>query len=319
MERRRLGRSGIEVTPLCLGGNVFGWTADQDASLAVLDAYAEAGGNFVDTANVYSAWAPGNRGGESETIVGSWLAARGGTHGMVVATKVGMAGGPDQPKGLARDHVLRGAEASLRRLGVDRIDLFYAHEDDPATPLEETLAAFGELVDQGLVRAIGASNIAPSRLEEALRISAERGLPRYEVLQPPYNLMDRESFEGAAQELCLREELGVAVYFGLARGFLTGKYRPGRPLPGSARAAGIVRQYLNDRGAAVLDALDEVAQAHDATPAQVALAWATTRPGVTAAIASATSAGQVRELAGSADLPLTPDELARLGGVGVPA
>lgn len=313
--RRPLGRSGIEVSPLCLGGNVFGWSADEATAHAVLDAYVEAGGNAIDTANIYTHWAPGNRGGESEEIIGRWLAGRPDRDALVVATKVGMAGGV-HAKGLARDQVLRGAEGSLQRLGLERIDLYYAHEDDPATPLAETLATFGELVDQGAVRAIGASNYPAPRLAEALELSARDGLPRFEALQLAYNLLDRTEYEGGLQELCLREGVGAASYFSLARGFLSGKYRPGAPVPDSPRAAGVVRSYLNDRGVAALAAVDEVAAGHGATEAQVALAWIMARPGVACAVASATSAEQVRELAGAMNLVLAPGEVARLDAAG---
>jgi aryl-alcohol dehydrogenase-like predicted oxidoreductase len=317
-ERRELGRSGLHVAPLCLGGNVFGWGADEEASAAVLDAYVAAGGNAVDSANVYSAWVPGNRGGESEEIIGRWLAGRADREDLVIATKVGMAGGPGQPKGLTREIILRGAEESLHRLQVDRIDLFYAHEDDPETPLEETLGAFDELVRQGVVRAIGASNYPAERLTEALRLSEQRGLARFEALQPPYNLVDRGGYEGELQEICLAENLGVATYFSLARGFLSGKYRAGRPLPDSPRAPGVARDYMNDRGLAVLETLDRVAMAQGASHAQVALAWVMARPGVTCAVASATTPDQARELMGAVDLELSDDELAALTGAPAP-
>ena len=309
--RRPFGRSGLEVSPLCLGGNVFGWSADEETSHAVLDAYVAAGGNAVDSANVYSGWVSGNEGGESEAIIGRWLASRGGHDDIVIATKVGMAGGV-HPKGLTRDHLLRGAEGSLRRLGVARIDLYYAHEDDPETPLAETLAAFGELVDQGLVGAIAASNYPAGRLAEALEVSAREGLPRFEGLQEGYNLMDRGGYEGELEDLCRREGLGVAAYSALAQGFLSGKYRPGAPVPDSARAATVARAYLNERGFRVLAAVDEVAAAHGATAAQVALAWVMARPGMSCAVASATSVEQVRELAGAMDLALAEDEVRRL-------
>jgi aryl-alcohol dehydrogenase-like predicted oxidoreductase len=309
--RRPFGRSGLEVSPLRLGGNVFGWTVDADTSIAVLDAYVEAGGNAVDTANTYSGWVPGNRGGESEEIIGRWLAGRADRDEIVIATKVGREGGV-HPRGLSRDHVLRGAEGSLRRLGVERIDLYYAHADDPTTPLAETLAAFAELIDQGLVRAIGASNYSAERLAEALAVSAEEGLPRFEGLQTEYNLLDRREYEGGLEELCAREGLGVAAYFALARGFLSGKYRPGAPIPATPRAGSVVRSYLNDRGLAVLAAVDAVGEARGATAAQVALAWVMARPSVSCAVASATSVAQVRELAGAMDLVLSPQEIARL-------
>lgn len=315
VERRPFGGSGLALSPLCLGGNVFGWGADEEASFAVLDAYVEEGGNVVDSADVYSAWAPGNSGGESETIIGRWLAARPSAADVVVATKVGMAGGPGQPKGLGRDLIRRRVEASLGRLGVERVALLYAHEDDPGTPLAETMAAFDELVREGLVGAVAASNYPVGRLEEALRVSAEEGLVRFEGYQPPLNLLDRGGWEGPMARLCRREGLGVATYFGLARGFLTGKYRPGAPLPDSPRAAGVARTYMDERGFAALMAVDEVAAAHDATPAQVSLAWVMAQPGVTCAIASATTADQVRELAGAMRLRLSGDEIARLDGV----
>jgi len=302
------------VAPLCIGGNALGWGADEEASAAVLDAYVAAGGNAIDSANIYSWWVPGNRGGESEAIIGRWLHGRADRDDLVIATKVGMAGGPGQPKGLTREIVLRGAEESLRRLGMDRIDLYYAHEDDPETPLEETLGAFDELVRQGLVRAIAASNYPADRLAEALRLSEERGLARFEALQPPYNLVDREGYEGELQELCLAEGLGVATYYSLARGFLSGKYRPDRPLPESPRAAGVARDFMNERGLAVLETVDRVADGHGASPAQVALAWVVAQPGVTCAIASATTPDQARELMGSVELELSDDELAALTG-----
>ncbi len=310
--RRPFGRSPLRLSTLCLGGNVFGWSADEDASFAVLDAYVAAGGNVIDSADIYSAWVPGNAGGESERIVGRWLASRDVPADVVVATKVGMAGGPDQPKGLTRDGVLRRAEASLQRLGVDHIPLYYAHEDDPGTPLEETLRAFGELVGQGVVGTIAASNYPVGRLREAMAISAREGLPRFEGYQPPLNVLDRDGYDAEVRALCAAEDLGVAAYFALARGFLTGKYRRGDALPDTPRAAGVSRSYLDDRGFGALDAVASVAAAHDATPAQVALAWVIAQPGVTSAIASATTVAQLRELAGAMTLTLEPDEIARL-------
>lgn len=314
-KRRPFGRSGLSLSPLCLGGNVFGWSAGEEASFAVLDAYVAAGGNVIDSANIYSWWGPGNSGGESETIVGRWLASREVPDDLVVATKVGMKGGPEQPKGLTRDIVLRGAESSLARLGVDHLPLYYAHEDDPDTPLAETLGAFDELVRQGVVGTIAASNFPVKRLAEALEISTRDGLVRFEGYQPPLNVLDRDGYEGAVRDLCAREHLGVAAYFTLARGFLTGKYRRGEPLPSSPRAAGVASTYFTDRGDAALGAVEEVAAAHGATPAQVALAWVMAQPGVTAAIASATTVDQARELAGAMDLRLDPSEVARLDAV----
>jgi aryl-alcohol dehydrogenase-like predicted oxidoreductase len=315
-ERRPFGGSGLRFSPLCLGGNVFGWSAGEDASFAVLDAYVEAGGNVLDTANVYSAWVPGNRGGESESIIGRWIAGRGGNDDVVVATKVGMAGGPDQPKGLTRDKIRQGLEDSLGRLGLDRVDLLYAHEDDADTDLAETMGAFDELVREGVVGAVAASNYPAERLAEALDVSARDGLVRFEGLQPAYNLLQRDQLDDGVLDVCREHGLGVASYFGLARGFLTGKYRPGAELPATPRSAGVARDFLNERGFAALEVVDEVAGAHGATPAQVSLAWVMARPGITSAIASATSPEQVRELAGAMDLTLTAEEMDRLDATG---
>ncbi|HTI35159.1 MAG TPA: aldo/keto reductase [Miltoncostaea sp.] len=313
---RPFGGSGLRLSPLCLGGNVFGWSADEDASFAVLDAYVAAGGNVIDSANIYSWWAPGNQGGESETILGRWIAGRGGHDDVVVASKVGMAGGPGQPKGLTRDKIRRGIESSPARLGVDRIDLYYAHEDDPETDLAETMGAFDELVREGLVGTVAASNYPPARLAEALEVSAREGLVRFEGLQPAYNLIQRGELEDGALEVCREHGLGIAPYFTLARGFLSGKYRPGAQLPTTPRSAGVARDYLNDRGFAALAVVDDVAAAHDATPAQVSLAWVMAQPGITAAIASATTPEQVRELAGAMELELTAGDLDRLEAAG---
>ncbi len=308
--RRPLGRSDLRVSPLCLGGNVFGWTADEARSFEVLDAFSEAGGNFVDTADVYSRWVPGHEGGESEGVLGRWLASRGARDRVVVATKVGM----EMPygAGLSRAHVTRAAEASLRRLGVERIDLLYAHEDDPRTPVEETVRAFDALVRAGKVRAVGASNFTAARLAEALELARREGLARYEVLQPDYNVVDRASFEGELEALCRREQLSVAPYFGLAAGFLTGKYRQGEPPPASARARVVLDRHGHARGWAVLDAVRAVAARRGATPGQVALAWLLAQPAVVAPIASATSATQLGELLGFARLRLEPADLAAL-------
>ncbi len=311
-ERRPLGRSGLALSPLCLGGNVFGWSAGEEASFAVLDAYVAAGGNVIDSANIYSWWGPGNSGGESEAVVGRWLAAREVPADLVVATKTGMQGGPDQPKGLGRDEILRQCELSLRRLGIDTIPLYYAHEDDPETPLEETLGAFGELVAQGMVGTVAASNYPVARLAEALEISAREGLPRFEGYQPRLNVIERDAYEGELRDLCVREGLGVLPYWTLARGFLTGKYRRGQALPDSPRAGGIAESFFTDAGFAALEAVEDVAAAHGATPSQVALAWVMAQPGVTAAIASATTTEQADELAGAMALRLTDAERARL-------
>jgi aryl-alcohol dehydrogenase-like predicted oxidoreductase len=302
LKMRPLGRSGLEVAPLALGGNVFGWTADEATSFALLDAFVDAGFNLVDTADIYSRWAPGHSGGESEAIIGRWLKASGKRSRIILATKVGMEMAPGD-KGLAPARIRRCVEASLRRLQTDCIDLYQAHEDDPATPLEETLAAFAELVREGKVRAIGASNFSAARLGEALAVSARLGLPRYESLQPLYNLSDRAPYETGLEPLCRAQGLGVINYFGLARGFLTGKYRGEADLAQSVRGAG-VKGYLNDRGMRILDALDAVAGQQHATPAQVALAWQMARPGITAPIASATRVEQLQELLGAAQLDL---------------
>lgn len=311
MQHRPLGRSGLMTAPLAFGGNVFGWTADEATSFALLDAFTGAGFNLVDTADIYSAWVPGHAGGESEALIGRWLRARPGLRDRVlVATKVGMQMG-DGRKGLAPARIREACDESLQRLGVEQIDLYQAHEDDPSVPLEDTLGAFADLMRAGKVRAIGASNYRAARLAEALAVSQRLGLPRYETLQPHYNLMDRAVFEADLEPLCRREGLGVINYFGLARGFLTGKYRGEADLAQSPRGGGVQR-YLNPRGQAVLAALDAVAARHGARPASVALAWQIARPSVTAPIASATSLAQWREIAAAASLALTPADLAEL-------
>ncbi len=310
MDKRPLGRSGLAVAPLCFGGNVFGWTADEATSFALLDAFAEAGFDFIDTADVYSAWAPGHTGGESEAVIGRWMKARGARDRIVIATKVGMRMGSGA-QGLRAAHIAASVEASLRRLQTDRIDLYYAHKDDADTPLEETLEAFAQLVRDGKVRALGASNYEAPRLKAALALSARDGLPRFEVLQPEYNLASRGTYEGGLEDLCRTEDLGVASYFSLAAGFLTGKYREAGAAAGRAREQRVAR-YLNPRGFALLDALDAVAADLGATPAQVALAWLVTRPGLTAPIASATSVVQLREIMAGATLNLPPEAVARL-------
>jgi aryl-alcohol dehydrogenase-like predicted oxidoreductase len=303
----RIGRSDLDVFPLCLGGNVFGWTADEPASFAVLDAYAAAGGNFVDTADAYSAWAPGHAGGESESILGRWMAERGNRDRMVIATKVGSW---EQAKGLGADAIRRGAEGSLQRLQTDRIDLYYAHRDDPGTPVEETLAAFDALVREGKVRHIAASNFSAPRLAEALAVSDREGLARYVALQPEYNLLERDGYEGELADLVAREGLSCVPYYGLASGFLTGKYRPGGDVD-SPRAGGAGR-YLDERGLRVLDALDAVAEAHAVPVAAVALAWLAAQPTVAAPIASARTVEQLADLLAMAELTLGAEELARL-------
>lgn len=310
MTRRRLGESGLEIAPLALGGNVFGWTADEATSFAVLDAFVDAGFNFIDTADVYSAWAPGHQGGESETIIGKWLKRSGKRDRAIIATKVGMAMGPDK-KGLSRAYIRQAVEASLRRLETDYIDLYQAHRDDPETPLEETLEAFAELVQEGKVVAIGASNYSAERLDEALKVSKRNGWPQYETLQPEYNLYDRAGFETKLQPLCRQARLGVIPYFSLAAGFLTGKYRSEKDLAGKARGQK-VKGYLNARGLRILDALEEVAKQHNAKPAQVALAWLAAQETIVAPIASATSTEQLRELTESTELQLDAQAIERL-------
>ena len=306
MNKRPLGRTGIRIAPLVFGGNVFGWTADKATSHAMLDRFVAAGLDAVDTADVYSRWVAGNQGGESETIIGEWLAASPGRRNeVVIITKVGSDGG------LAPKRVLAAADGSLRRLRTDRIDVYLAHKPDPETPIEETLRAFETLIAQGKVRAIGSSNDTADQLRHALDIAAKAGLPRYEVHQPEYNLYDRASYEGPLRDLCIAEGLGVITYYSLASGFLTGKYRSTADLSRSARGAA-VKRYLDERGMRILAALDEVARAHAAQPAEVALAWLMAREGVTAPIASATSVEQLESLVRATQLELAPEEHAFL-------
>ena len=292
------------------GGNVFGWTADEAMSFRLLDRFMDADFNMIDTADAYSRWIPGNQGGESETIIGKWMAARGNRERVLIATKFGMEMGEGE-KGLSRAYMTRAVERSLERLQTDYIDLYQAHRDDADTPMEETLEAFAELIRAGKVRVIGASNFSAERLSQALETSAKLGLPRYESLQPNYNLYDRAEFEDGPQRLCESEDVGVITYFSLASGFLTGKYRSEADLEGRPRAYR-VRDMLNARGLGILDALDAVARETGASPAQVSLAWLLTRPGVTAPIASATTPEQLEELLGAVDLVLDPDSLSRL-------
>ena len=303
MIKKPLGNSGLQVAPLALGGNVFGWTADEPTSFKVLDAFVAAGLNLIDTADAYSRWIPGHQGGESETIIGNWMAQRRNRDKVLIATKLGVEMGPGE-KGLSRAYMFRAVDRSLARLKTDYIDLYQAHRDNEETPLEETLSAFAELIKAGKVRAIGSSNYKAERLAEALRISAAKGLPRYESLQPWYNLYDRFDFEGALADLCRRENIGVISYFSLASGFLTGKYRTERDLEGRARAYR-VKGMMNDRGFRILKALDKVSAEVDATLAQVSLAWLLAH-GVTAPIASATNLDQLQELIGATTLQLSP-------------
>ncbi len=304
MEKRQLGNSGISIVPPALGGNVFGWTADETTSFRILDAFRAGGLNFIDTADVYSNWVPGHRGGESETILGKWLKRSGGRDKVVIATKVGKEMGPDR-KGLGAAYIVRAVEDSLARLQTDYIDLYQSHEDDAETPLDETLGAFAQLIRAGKVRAIGASNYRAERLADALEVSRRHGYPRYESLQPPYNLYDRAEYETALEPVCREAALGVLPYFSLASGFLTGKYRSVEDLADSARAE-FVKRYLDDRGFRILSALDEAAERLQSTPARVALAWLLARPTVTAPIASATSVEQLGELVEAANLSLDP-------------
>ena len=310
MDKRKLGGTGFEVAPLALGGNVFGWTADEAMSFKLLDAFVGAGFNLIDTADSYSRWVTGHQGGESETVIGRWIARRGRHDDVVIATKVGSDMGQGH-KELRRDYILRAVEASLKRLQVERIDLYQSHWDDENTPFEETLGAYEQLMRQGKVKAIGASNLTAPRLAQALEVSKSKGLPRYATLQPHYNLCERPSFEGELQSLCLRENLGVITYFSLAGGFLTGKYRSEEDFGKSARGPGM-KKYLSPRGMKILDALDEVARRLGATPAQVSLAWLMRQPGVTAPIVSATNLDQLREILGGATLKIDAEAMTAL-------
>ena len=313
MLMRKLGRSGLRVAALCLGGNTFGWTTDQKASEAVLDTYVEAGGNFIDTADVYSRWAPGNAGGESENALGIWMKARKNRHAVLIATKVmGPMGPGPNDTGLSRQHIVQGVEASLARLQTDYIDLYQAHWDDRDTPLDETLRAFDDLVSQGKVRYIGASNYVAWRLARALWASDKGGYARYESLQPKYNLVFRDEYERELEPLCLDQGVGVIPYSSLASGFLSGKYHRQGQMPTTARAASVQKIYMNDRGFTVLEAVEKVATAVGATPAQVALSWLAHRPGITAPIASATTVEQLRELLGGIELKLDEESRAAL-------
>ncbi|MFF9243765.1 aldo/keto reductase [Streptomyces sp. NPDC014801] len=305
---RKLGSSDLEVFPLALGGNVFGWTADEATSFAVLDAYTAAGGNFVDTADAYSAWVDGNQGGESETIIGKWVKARGNRDDVVIATKVSQ---HPEYRGLSAANIKAAADASLRRLGTDRIDLYYTHYDQPEVPVEEIIGALDELVQAGKVRHIAASNISAERLRASLEFSDREGLARYVALQPHYNLVSRDTYEGELQDVADRAGLAAVPYYALASGFLTGKYRPGTTVD-SPRAGGAARYLDSERGRRVLAALDEIAAAHDAPVATVALAWLAARPTVAAPIASARTVDQLPALLGVADLKLTEAEVTRL-------
>ena len=309
MQLRQLGRSALSIAPLAFGGNVFGWSVDEQRSFELLDAFVDAGFNLIDTADVYSAWVPGNRGGESETIIGKWLKRSGKRDKVLIATKVAKW---VEHRGLSPLNIRQAVEASLQRLQTDCIDLYQAHEDDASVPLSETLGAFAKLIEEGKVRALGASNYRADRFAEALKIAQEHNLPRYESLQPEYNLVSRAAYERELEPLVRREDIGVINYYALASGFLSGKYRSEGDLAKSRARGGSVKKYLTPQGLKVLTALDEVAAAHKATPSQVALAWLMARPGITAPIASATSVEQLRELTGAATLTLAQDEIAAL-------
>jgi aryl-alcohol dehydrogenase-like predicted oxidoreductase len=310
MTKRKLGRSGIEVAPLMLGGNVFGWTADEATSFRILDAFVAAGLDFIDTADSYSTWVPGHKGGESETILGNWIKRSGKRDKIVLATKVGSEI-PGQGKGLSRAWITRQVEESLRRLQTDYIDLYQSHRDDPNTPVEETLETYAGLIRQGKVRVIGCSNFTAERIRESLAACRKNNWPRYESLQPHYNLYERSAYETTLEPLMLEEKMGVVPYYGLASGFLTGKYRSENDLAKSPRGQA-VKKYLNDRGFRILKALDQLAESHQAVPAQVALAWLMARPSITAPIASATSVEQLNELAGATRLELSATDIALL-------
>lgn len=310
MKQRRLGRSDLVVTPLCFGGNVFGWTADRETSFRLLDAFLDAGCNFVDTADGYSRWVEGHQGGESETIIGEWFASRGNRDKVVLATKIGCDMGPGR-RGLSRQRIISGVEDSLRRLRTDYIDLYQTHFDDEDTAVAETLEAYDTLVKAGKVRVIGASNMRIERLQESLATALAQDLPRYETLQPEYNLCERQSFESTFAPVCAKEQIGVIPYFSLAAGFLTGKYRSQADLEGRARAARAGR-YVNERGFRILDAVDGVAADLGVKPAQVALAWLMARPTVAAPIASATSLEQLAELVGALSVKLSSEAMVKL-------
>jgi len=310
IEKRQVGRSPLAIPPLVIGGNVFGWTADEPTSFAILDACFDAGFNTIDTADIYSVFVPGNKGGESETVIGKWLQRSGKREQAIIMTKVGMQMAPGKT-GLSRKHILASVEDSLRRLQTDYIDVYFAHQDDPETPLGETLSTFAQLIEQGKVRTLGASNYTGSRLRQALDISRQLGIARFEIVQPHYNLYDRASYESDLEALCRQEQLGVTPYFALASGFLTGKYRSPADFNKSPRGARMT-SFMNERGLRILDALDAIAMRYGATPAQVALAWLMARPGITAPIASATSVAQALEITAAASLTLEEDAIRTL-------
>ncbi len=310
MEKRKLGNSALAIQPLMFGGNVFGWTADEAMSFKLLDGFVDAGLDAIDTADVYSRWAPGNKGGESEAILGKWLKARGGRSKVVIATKAGNEMAPDK-KGLSKAYILRAVEDSLKRLQTDYIDLYQSHIDDAATPLDETLSAYQRLIEQGKVRVIGCSNYTAPRLTEALQTSSTKKLPRYESLQPHYNLYERAGFEAELEPVCLKEKVGVIPYYSLASGFLTGKYRSEADFGKSPRG-GRMKSYLNERGLRILKALDDIAARTRSKPGSVALAWLMARPSITAPIASATNMDQLEDLVAATRLKLDKEAIAQL-------
>ncbi len=315
MEMRRVGKSGLMIAPIVFGGNVLGWTASEAMSFRILDAFVDGGFNAIDTADTYSRFVPGNQGGESETIIGKWLKQGGGRRERVlIFTKIGHEMGPGK-SGLSRKYIMAGVEDSLKRLQIDCIDLYQSHRDDSSTPMEETLEAYGELIRQGKVRHIGASNFTAARLQESLDVSQARKLPRYECLQPRFNLYDRADYEGELEHLCERENIGVIPYYGLASGFLTGKYRSPADFSKSPRGSRM-SAFLNAKGKRILAALDEVAEAHKVNPAAVALAWLIARPSITAPIASATNVAQVSDFCAAAALHLSQDEIVKLNEAG---
>lgn len=318
MRKRSLGATGLEIAPVVLGGNAFGWTVDEEAGFRVLDAFVDHGFDAIDTADCYSAWAPGNKGGESETIIGNWLKARPGVRDRVtIFTKVGSVDGGPKEHGLSRKWILEAVERSLRRLGTDRIDLYFSHWPDPAgTSYEETLGAFDVLLQAGKVRAIGASNVDAGQLGEALKVARTKGLPRYQVIQPGYNLYDRSAFDGALRDLCIEEDIGVVTYYSLAAGFLSGRFRSEADL-GESMRRGRMRKYLTERGRRILDALDAVSAAHAAEPSEIALAWLIARKGVSAPIASATKESHVESFARAVAIRLADDEIEALDRAGV--
>jgi aryl-alcohol dehydrogenase-like predicted oxidoreductase len=316
MQKRQLGQSSLHVHPITFGGNVFGWTTDQKTSFDLLDRFVGGGFNFIDTADVYSRWHPGNSGGESEVIIGNWIKARGNRHNFILATKLGIEMAPGK-KGLSKTYMVQAVEDSLRRLQTDYIDLYQSHRDDPDTPIEETLSAYADLIKAGKVREIGASNFSADRLAASLKLSAEQGLPRYQSLQPQYSLVERGDFEGPLEDLCLREKIGVIGYYSLASGFLTGKYRSKADMAGRARGSR-VEKYMTDYGFGVVAALDNVAKRYNAKPGQIAIAWLIARPSVTAPIASATSIAQLDELMGAAEINLDATAIAEIDAASKP-